>query len=234
MSLDDDIFIHQVWSERLKSLKLVGAIKIEHIIFSSGDEFLKSVPEIIDRTCLFLIDYELLGQQRNGLDVLEVLSQNHPEMLKKTFLVTSLYEEEDIRERCSRLGVKLLPKAMAGFVLFKLQKQNSRFDAVLLDDDELVRMTWAAQAKIKNIKLKIYINAHELLSDLDQFDKTTKFYIDSNLGKNADGSEVKGEIIAETLFKSGFAELFLCTGYDQERFRNLTFIKKVFSKSAPF
>jgi signal transduction histidine kinase len=234
VSLDDDISIHQIWSGRLQSLTPKGDKKVEHLIFSSGDEFLRTAPELINRANLFLVDLELLGQQRTGLDIIEEISRVHPEILKKTILVTSRYEESHVRERCGRLGIRLIPKAMAGFVPIKLQESSCQFDAVLLDDDELVRMTWSVQAKKKNIKLKIYTYAHDLLRDLDQFDKTTTFYIDSNLGKDSDGNDVKGEIIGENLYKSGFTELFLCTGYEPEHFTHLKFIKKVFSKTPPF
>jgi hypothetical protein len=34
--------------------------------------------------------------------------------------VTSRFDEESVRLRCEKLGVKLIPKAMAGFVNIKI------------------------------------------------------------------------------------------------------------------
>lgn len=230
VSLDDDISIHQIWSDRLASLQVKNEKKLKHNIFSSGDEFLTAAPDLINFANFFLIDLELLRQKRTGLDVIEELNSTHPEILAKTILVTSLYEDSFVRERCARLGIGIIPKGMAGLVPMKIHEVRS-IDAVLLDDDELVRMTWSIQAKRKGKNLEIYKHADELLRDLSQFEKSTPFYVDSNLGKDSDGNEVKGEIILEALHKRGYTELFLCTGYEPENFSHLFFIKKVFSKN---
>ncbi|MBU0504356.1 hypothetical protein KJ708_00040, partial [bacterium] len=60
---------------------------------------------------LFLFDYELLGSDKTGLQVIKELN-----IKENAILVTSHYEEEHIRSECARLGVKLLPKNLAGFV----------------------------------------------------------------------------------------------------------------------
>ncbi|MBU0504645.1 hypothetical protein KJ708_01535, partial [bacterium] len=60
---------------------------------------------------LFLFDYELLGNEKTGLQIIDELN-----IKENAILVTSHYEEEHIRNECKRLGVKLLPKNLAGFV----------------------------------------------------------------------------------------------------------------------
>ena len=115
-SLDDDIAIHQIWKERLQSLNREKTNKITHFTFTSGEEFKNWVlnQKIIfeeNENYLFLIDYELLGQPKTGLDIIEQLG-----IAKHSILVTSRYEELKIRERCEIMGIQIIPKTMAGFV----------------------------------------------------------------------------------------------------------------------
>ena len=65
----------------------------------------------MDITALFLMDYEISGSTESGLDLIETLG-----IQKQSILVTSRYEEKNIRERCESLGVRLIPKSMSGFV----------------------------------------------------------------------------------------------------------------------
>jgi hypothetical protein len=106
VSLDDDTSIHQIWKERLHEQN----ISIPFFSFASIQEFTKWTIKRKDN-CLFLIDYEFLNQNKNGLDVIEELN-----LQDQAILVTSRYDEKKIRERCASLGVKLIPKSMAGFV----------------------------------------------------------------------------------------------------------------------
>jgi signal transduction histidine kinase len=106
VSLDDDTSIHQIWKDRASNLDNA----IPFLSFASIQEFTKWFTNSNDN-CLFVIDYEFLNQKNTGLDVIETLNiQNH------SILVTSRYEEKKVRERCAKLGVKLIPKSMAGIV----------------------------------------------------------------------------------------------------------------------
>ena len=64
---------------------------------------------------VFLIDYELLGQSQTGLSIIESL-----EISSNSVLVTSRYEEPDIKKRCNELKIKILPKSLAGFIPIKV------------------------------------------------------------------------------------------------------------------
>ncbi|MGZ3747365.1 MAG: sensor histidine kinase [Pseudobdellovibrionaceae bacterium] len=116
VSLDDDISVHQIWAGRLQSL---GVSEIEHIKFQSSDTFEKYVNSNILhlKETLFLVDFELLNQSKTGLDVIEDLG-----IEKYSILVTSRYEECNIQERSFRLKLKILPKALAGFVPIALHQ----------------------------------------------------------------------------------------------------------------
>ena len=56
-------------------------------------------------------DFELLGQDLNGLEVIKLLK-----IESQSILVTSRYDEPAIREECIKRGIRLIPKTMAGLV----------------------------------------------------------------------------------------------------------------------
>lgn len=115
ISLDDDISIHQIWSGRLSSIKAHQA-NITHLTFNNESDLKSALHQININQSLLLVDYELLGQTKSGLDIIEEISLEYPQILSKTILVTSRFEETNIRTRCARLGIKLIPKMMVGFV----------------------------------------------------------------------------------------------------------------------
>lgn len=86
---------------------------INLLTFTSDSEFVNWVRSNheLTREVLFLLDYELLGQIKNGLDLIEEFDLN-----ECAILVTSRYEEEAIRSRCARLGVRQIPKGMVPLV----------------------------------------------------------------------------------------------------------------------
>jgi signal transduction histidine kinase len=100
---------------------------------------------------------------------------------------------------------------------------------VLIDDDELVRLTWDSKAKRQNVELKTFSSYELFLKDKNLIKKDSIIYIDSDLGEN-----LKGEEIAVLLHNDGFADISMATGHPQDRFNNLHFLKGVISKSPPF
>lgn len=222
VSLDDDISIHQIWRGRLQSLSILGDTILEHISFTSAQEFLDWYNST-GRRAIFVVDYELLNQSRTGLDVIEELG-----IAKRSILVTSRYEEKAVRDRCERLGVKLIPKSMAGFVPIEIERPRKKLDLVFLDDDELVHMTWLMAAKERSQNVLAFKNANDLYERLCDIDFKTPIYVDSNL---SDG--IKGEDIAKKIFDMGFENVYLATGYDASKFAHLTFLKGIVGKDFP-
>lgn len=103
--LDDDTSIHDVWKERLKSLK------ITLLSTSSPESFKLKVKEHSQQASLYLCDYELLGHSDTGLDLIEEL-----QIEKKSVLVTSRFDEEKVRSRFQKLGVRCIPKGLVRLV----------------------------------------------------------------------------------------------------------------------
>lgn len=103
--LDDDPSIHQVWESRLVSF----AGKILH--FYSAHELHKWLETENTEGILFLLDYELIGETMTGLTLIEEYAIG-----PQSVLVTSHNSEGDIRERCQKASVKILPKSLAPYV----------------------------------------------------------------------------------------------------------------------
>lgn len=107
----------------------------------------------------------------------------------------------------------------------KIQKNMT----VLIDDDELVRLTWTAQAKKHHIDFCACANLAEFNMHIDSLSKESHLYIDSNLA-----DQQKGEDLASFLADKGFSNIYLATGHPPEKFSHLKFLKGVRGKSAPW
>jgi len=227
ISLDDDLSIHQIWRGRLQSLN-IDRFEINLLSFTSGAEFksyvekqrnaLTTTTAIAPEQKIYLVDYELLNQNKTGVDLIEELGLG-----AQAILVTSRYEEEHIRVRCSKLKVKLIPKGLAGFVPIEIKRAKKKFDAILIDDDALIHMTWQIVAKEKNKTVKLLKTEAEFLALASEIDPVTSIYIDVNLAQNVNGVDV-----AKRIYDLGFLNLYLATGYSE--IEKPSFIKAVVGK----
>ncbi len=223
VALDDDISIHQVWKDRFENRSLEFPI----LSFTTADSLKKWYYEAArdQRTpYLFLFDFELLGQCTNGLSLIKEL-----EIEKQSILVTSRYEEESIRRVCHELGVKLIPKPMAGLVPIEFAEPKQSFDGILIEDDQLVHATWKLAAQDKNKSFISFYNHIGFFEHSNQFDLSSKIYVDSNLGNG-----VRGEDIAKQISELGFENIYLCTGYQSIDFGHMPWIKGILGKDPQF
>jgi capsular polysaccharide biosynthesis protein len=75
-------------------------------------------------------------------------------------------------------------------------------------------------------KGRIMVNGY---NNSNNHSKSTKIYIDSDLGNN-----IKGEVCAKQLFDKGFHEIYLATGYSKEGFDEMPWIMAFVGKEPPF
>lgn len=101
-------------------------------------------------------------------------------------------------------------------------------EALLLDDDDLVIMTWRAAAKAAGASLRVFKDPDEFVSAAAGSPPGTPLYIDSDLGKG-----VLGEDIAARLKEKGFTDITMATGHDPERFSSKPWLK-VSGKEPPW
>jgi len=110
--LDDDESIHTAWDLRFTQLlRSYPTLRIHH--FTQGQDALDFVANLRQKEkdlVVFLSDYELLQQGRNGLEVVKESG------IKSAILVTSYYGNPKIREKIDQLGIKMLPKQMASII----------------------------------------------------------------------------------------------------------------------
>lgn len=113
--LDDENFIHYTWENRFKSVSK-STKEINLVTFSRADEMLEwQMSGKAPADVIYLCDYQLNHQTRNGLDVIEELS-----IQDRAVLITGHFEEREIRERCAFLGVRMVPKELIGFIPIRI------------------------------------------------------------------------------------------------------------------
>ena len=98
----------------------------------------------------------------------------------------------------------------------------------MVDNDELVCITWKFAAEISGCNLSTYSEFNTLLKKIDRYKKNTIFYIDSDLG-----TETKGEEYAKLLFDLGYTNLYLTTGFSKMA-SIPSWIKSIINKTPPF
>jgi signal transduction histidine kinase len=222
--LDDDDSIHGAWDTRLKVLNLTNPV----LHFRKGKDFIDWRVANSSIEILMLSDYELLGEDKTGLDILEQFN-----LRQNTILITSHYERLDIIERCVEQGITLLPKTLVTHISIRLNSTlTSEFDkpdAVLIDDDSLMITLWRYSAELAGKKLLTFNNIQSFEAQLPQLDNKVPIYIDSNLNGN-----VRGELYAKDLYEQGFSELYLVTGSNASDFKEMGWLKAVRGKEPIF
>jgi hypothetical protein len=110
--LDDEESIHGAWDTRLASyLQSNLDLTVHHFKQGQGVlNFLSTLNSLEKERVIFLSDYELLHQNKNGLQIIEECGISH------TIMVTSYYTNLLIQEKAIQLGVKILPKQMASLI----------------------------------------------------------------------------------------------------------------------
>ncbi len=223
--LDDDKSIHDVWNKRLSQFKeLVKVVNITtpedfRLYFSNNDSL---------GFFLLLSDYELLGHNTTGLDLICEFN-----LQKKSILVTSYYEDPTILGICVKNNIRMIPKNFAIKIPILTQSDDSakkQNNAVIhLEDDNILRKSWEISAKEHGIEIFSFSDTVNLLNSIEDFSKNMTFYLDEDLQEN-----MKGHQVAKILFDHGFENIYLSTGYSKEEFKNYSFLKGVIGKEPPW
>lgn len=226
--LDDDDSIHQAWKARLDARQLR-----EHdaaLIHASTPAELRqwvAENETSAHEALYLLDYELLGYAETGLSLASELGIG-----SRAILVTSRYEEPAILDGCRKLAAHVIPKGLAGLVPIRFgptappDLPRMRWDAILIDDDELTRETWRLSASRAGKQLRSFSTAAEFLNESTDVDRETPVYIDEELG-----NAVRGQDESLKILGLGFRRIYLTTGHDPAKFTALAHLSGVVGKT---
>lgn len=139
--LDDDPTIHGTWDTRFSEILTPNSgIKLLHFNLATNFEaWLSEAPPGVRFICL--MDYGLISGGATGLDIIEKF-----ELGDRAVLVTSRYEEERIRERCEKAGVRMIPKVLTAFVPILLEAQDELSDFQGLVKSQRKALTWKPNA----------------------------------------------------------------------------------------
>lgn len=221
--MDDDISIKEVWKQRFADLG-VTENGIEVSYFSHPDEVERWATDIGKQNIsLFLLDFEITNSRRSGIELARDL-----DIGSRAVLVSSRWEEKEIQNQCNDLKMKLLPKGLAGFVAIQIKKPMEKFDAVLLDDDNLVISTWQTVARKNQKYLRTFSEHQEFLRALNTIDRTTPLYVDSNLSGG-----LKGQDLIPQIKELGFQTIHLATGFDSSHFDDSIGATSIVNKMPP-
>jgi signal transduction histidine kinase len=116
--LDDDSAIHGIWNDRLTPKRTSNQIQIIHFLHTN--DLVSWIENNNSKSVLYLLDFELVGSEMTGLDLIERFG-----LQPNAVLVTSHDDDERVQARCVRLGVKLIPKNMAALVPIKYGRLRS-------------------------------------------------------------------------------------------------------------
>ncbi len=101
-------------------------------------------------------------------------------------------------------------------------------EIVLIDDDELIHLSWKMEAKRRDVKLHCFLSIEDFIKNAQSFSKKTKVFIDINLG-----NDVRGDVASEEIFKLGFLNLFLASGFSESEVSKPSWIKDFSGKRFP-
>lgn len=225
--LDDDQSIHEVWKDRFNHLQELQAEAMHLASPAHLAEALRGCPPA---QLLCLVDFEYLGSSVNGLDVIEANG-----IAARAYLVTSRYDEERVVERCLRLGVRIIPKLVAGHLPICLRDERPNPaapkppDVVLIDDDPLVASTWALRARREGKQLAVYHDADSFWSAAPRIPAFTPIFVDYQLAHGA-----RGDVLSQDIAKAGFTRLFLATGHVALTHQSMPWIERIVGKDPPF
>ena len=211
--LDDDGSIHGGWDSRLEHiLEKIPSIVVEH--YSHGQaalNFIANLPAKDKENVCFLSDYELIGQELNGIQVIEKAQ------IKRSILVTSHYANVEIRKMAVQHKVKILPKELVHIVPINVIQARAKDELVnvhmVFVDDEKAFTRALISNYYSHLVTDQYSNPLTFLDEVDKYPKDTRFILD-NYYYMEDGSPypIDGVTLAQQLHQKGFTTLYLLSG----------------------
>ena len=222
--LGDDPSVHQIWDTRFNGLKAAhDGIAIYY--FSTAGQLeewhaIEHGPDV-----LYLIDYELKGQKKNGIEIIDSLG-----IAQNAILVTGRSGDAAVIKKCLDLNLKLVSKGSMGLVPIHVNELSaSDVDCVLIDDDDILRKAWRTDGASAGKKVHAFESPSKFMAISQRLDREVPIYIDSNLS----GGQ-KGEEAAKELYEAGFKNIYLTTGMPPEGVEQMFWIKAVHGKNPPW
>ncbi len=103
--LDDDSGIQEIYKDIFKNNTLIHITKIQDF-----KDFLAKQDKNNFAKTLFIIDYSVDSITPTGIDLITKYS-----LQANAILITNMYLEQRVKDKCTELNIKLLPKSLLGF-----------------------------------------------------------------------------------------------------------------------
>lgn len=221
---DDDDGIHYTWAERLRPYGF-STEKNNFISCYNRQQLLDVIGELKKSGSVFtlLSDYEILGDSKNGLDLICEL-----DLVGNAYIVSSYYREQFVTNPCEEKGVRIIPKNLARFS--RIYLKGAPLDAVLVEDTDLWQSMWSNSASQNGKQILSFHSVSELLTCLSELPKDTPIYVDSKLGQES------GEEASLKLHQLGYTNLHLATATAAADYKNrkLKHIRSIVGKAPPW
>lgn len=113
------------------------------------------------------------------------------------------------------------------FVYLPREENTKTMEVALIDDDKLIRYDWESYAKERGVRFNSFQTVEAFLRANIQYEVI--LYIDSDLG-----NKLKGELVAQDLYKRGYKTIYLTTGYTDIDNKKYPWIKGIYKKTPSF
>jgi len=212
--LDDDESIHGAWDNKFENLITVNPkLDIRH--FRLGVEvidYMQKLSSAQKHRTLLLADYELLGQNINGLQVIE------QSLTTRAILVTSYATQATIQQQIIQLGIKMLPKELVSQIEIEVEKeilQHSKIVDMVWVDDQRWFIDGLIHQYYSHLKIDVYVDPQEFMQNVLQYPLDTRIILD-NYYEDANGTiyAKTGYDLAAKLHKLGYSKLIVFSGED--------------------
>lgn len=208
--LDDDVCIHDIWEKRFK----IYGDQVTLIHFTLGVEAIQFIDSFPNRQNLFLLsDFELIKQDLNGIEIIEQTA-----MQKQSLLITSHYDNQEVHQMATKIGVKILPKQLALDAVVEVKSTQRSQDCanrykktslVIIDDDQMLADSMANLLEYRFEGVETYYHPDHFLRNLHRYEKNTIICMDHDFKAQINGFE-----LAKQLNELGYTKLYLFTGSD--------------------
>lgn len=109
--IDDDEGMHSVWKMKLDEFQKESGITINLLCFKAPQELIQWKETITtDAQILYLCDYEFVGTEINGIDLIMKLGINHSSILVTSSVINAVLLQ------CEGAHIKVLPKNVINFI----------------------------------------------------------------------------------------------------------------------
>jgi signal transduction histidine kinase/FixJ family two-component response regulator len=200
--VDDDPSMQYAWKFCLEKCSQDLSIKF----FEDGGKAISFIESLKNPEGVFLLcDYELRGQELNGIQVVKRLNMDD-----RSIIITSNCNNRDIQMFAEQSNVPLLPKTFMSEIEIIVEEKPIVVDFVIIDDDVTLSETLAEFFIDEKFSVEIYNSPHVFKSKLSRYPLDTIILMDNDFCDE----HLNGLELAKYLHERGYSRLYMISGRD--------------------